>query len=1098
MIKTKLKAYLSVLLLLTVTVACSFLLTGCGGGEVEQIYVDNSYAPRLTYVVGQELDLSKGVVTVIIGGEESLIPMTDEGVTVTGYDMNTVGSQTLTVTYQEKTTTITVNVIPRLTAEGFENSYFTGDSFNAEKGKVKVAKDDATTSMVPLDDPRVTIENFDSTTAGDKTVTAKYSDGTNTYTCTFTVTVYDAATSTISIVYPQKTNYGSHETELDFTGGYITIKGGPKGKLEKHVDITKDMTSGYDPSVVTASRPSAVQTITISYLGKTFTYSVKIKHSNVSMINDSLAIIKDIDLSAEELTLTPEQKEASWIAIREYYDLKDSEKDIFSEDDVNIIVKLAAIGVSELYREELENYKDTILYNGNLQLICKTYDQTVTDFAKLKDSTELLNRYAVILRTVLKDYPELTVSGDKLVKDTVFVMPEGLEKELIGILDHLINMHKHMEIIPDNWTVDILNAMDKDSNQNNWAEPRMYRLRVDISTAPYYKNGQGNIYNILNNWREKGDFFDIIYSYFLYSDYYTKYGKTEQEKIEEIVSMLDLVPWPKKINTWYGLWYSAMGYSTSIKNAMNGTKEDLQKIFMTDLTPYNYYINSMQKMATEIKQNKDSDKLTYDLYLLIAGDTRISKARYETYGQLKLNGFLSDETEFGEMWKVYLELADLYATGKLINAEGKVITEGYEDKFEAVMNKLGSLSPVVLHEFLGSVNFYYGKTDSEILALTPYTREVDGKTVSTYLSTLATLINAYYLNVFDDSEFEVFEKLLIAMESYARLNKVSSAADTFKKNMSEAITAYGKIADKTLFNTKMGDCYDAYVALYNAYISETDVVISAEAKELIDSLIAMGVKFETIRDYLVTEGAKDENERQIRNEAYIVLFSLYENIRYSYLYLSDLAEEDGNLRLALYRNLYEYDGSGLTVEQIFGKIGNQFWSYMVAMPDITIKNGDKSYSYKFYDVYIGSDLVNFLFYSADMLYAQFNGSAVDGFSETDFNNMIKAYNKLDSVVILVLEAFKTNDLYFSLIDSYVSSAVTDESTLALADKLIEVGKSYVKYQITATEENKNSFKALVASAQNLKELLTLEDDYNKYLKAIYEHYEAKANGTTEP
>ena len=75
----------------------------------------------------------------------------------------------------------------------------------------------------------------------------------------------------------------------------------------------------------------------------------------------------------------------------------------------------------------------------------------------------------------------------------------------------------------------------------------------------------------------------------------------------------------------------------------------------------------------------------------------------------------------------------------------------------------------------------------------------------------------------------------------------------------------------------------------------------------------------------------------------------------------DLAEEDGNLRLALYRNLYEYDGSGLTVEQIFGKIGNQFWSYMVAMPDITIKNGDKSYSYKFYDVYIGSDLVNFLF-----------------------------------------------------------------------------------------------------------------------------------------
>ena len=235
MIKSKIKAYLSVLLLLTVTVACSFLLTGCGD-EVEQIYVDNSYAPRLTYVLGQELDLSNGVITAIIGEEESLVPMTDEGVTVTGYDKNTLGSQTLTVTYQEKTTTITVNVIPRLSAEGFETSYFTGDSFNADKGKVKVAKDDATTSMVTLNDPRVTIEGFDSSTAGEKTVTAKYSDGTNTYTCTFKVTVYDAATSTISIVYPKKTNYGSHETELDFTGGYITIKGGLKGNLEKHVD----------------------------------------------------------------------------------------------------------------------------------------------------------------------------------------------------------------------------------------------------------------------------------------------------------------------------------------------------------------------------------------------------------------------------------------------------------------------------------------------------------------------------------------------------------------------------------------------------------------------------------------------------------------------------------------------------------------------------------------------------------------------------------------------------------------------------------------------------------------------------------------------
>ena len=43
----------------------------------------------------------------------------------------------------ELTASFTVTVVPRITAEGFESSYFMGDAFNKNVGKLKVAGDDA-------------------------------------------------------------------------------------------------------------------------------------------------------------------------------------------------------------------------------------------------------------------------------------------------------------------------------------------------------------------------------------------------------------------------------------------------------------------------------------------------------------------------------------------------------------------------------------------------------------------------------------------------------------------------------------------------------------------------------------------------------------------------------------------------------------------------------------------------------------------------------------------------------------------------------------------------------------------------------------------
>ena len=96
--------------------ACTALfgLAACGT-SVTAVSVGRNDMPRLTYVEGQELDLSTGALTVeYSNGTVETIPFGSEGVSVSGYDKNSTGEQTVTITYAQQTTTISVTVIPRI------------------------------------------------------------------------------------------------------------------------------------------------------------------------------------------------------------------------------------------------------------------------------------------------------------------------------------------------------------------------------------------------------------------------------------------------------------------------------------------------------------------------------------------------------------------------------------------------------------------------------------------------------------------------------------------------------------------------------------------------------------------------------------------------------------------------------------------------------------------------------------------------------------------------------------------------------------------------------------------------------------------------
>ncbi len=96
--------------------------------EITEILVDTK-PTKLTYIKEKEnLDLAGGTLKVMYNDETSeTIPMTADGVTVSGFSNETIGTITITVTYQNKTTQFEVEIIEEQKPENSNLSSVTSD-----------------------------------------------------------------------------------------------------------------------------------------------------------------------------------------------------------------------------------------------------------------------------------------------------------------------------------------------------------------------------------------------------------------------------------------------------------------------------------------------------------------------------------------------------------------------------------------------------------------------------------------------------------------------------------------------------------------------------------------------------------------------------------------------------------------------------------------------------------------------------------------------------------------------------------------------------------------------------------------------------------
>ncbi|MBR4463036.1 MAG: bacterial Ig-like domain-containing protein [Treponema sp.] len=161
-----------------------------------------------------------------------------------------------------------------VTTEPTVKSYAVGDSFNKAGLVVTATYSDNSTADVT---EKCTLSGFDSTTAGDKTITVTYKEGEVEKTVTFTVNV-DAAAATVTGIavktQPTKVSYKAGE-KFDPTGLVITVSKSDNTSADVAYNDETKTTFTFSPDLETALTTENTK-VTVTYSSKTADVTVTV------------------------------------------------------------------------------------------------------------------------------------------------------------------------------------------------------------------------------------------------------------------------------------------------------------------------------------------------------------------------------------------------------------------------------------------------------------------------------------------------------------------------------------------------------------------------------------------------------------------------------------------------------------------------------------------------------------------------------------------------------------------------------------------------------------------------------------------------------
>ncbi len=242
--------------------------------------------PKTAYFENETLDILGGTLTLTFNDGSTIIRTINSSM-VSGFDSTKTGDQTVTVDYAGYSASYTVTVTAiravSLTILGgtYKTAYYTGDALDIIGRSMDVVLNNGGSERVTITSDMIT--GFNSNIAGNQIVTVNYRGGTFSYN----VTVTQLVITKLEIVDEHKTTFYTGDS-IDLVGKRLRATYN-NGRID-HIYITEDMISGFD------STTPGTQTVTVTYAGKTTSYSINMIQLAVS----TLAI--DYDYKTEYYT----------------------------------------------------------------------------------------------------------------------------------------------------------------------------------------------------------------------------------------------------------------------------------------------------------------------------------------------------------------------------------------------------------------------------------------------------------------------------------------------------------------------------------------------------------------------------------------------------------------------------------------------------------------------------------------------------------------------------------------------------------------------------------------------------------------------------
>ena len=1044
------------LLISLIVLSCLLLFAACGdntdgprGNGVSAISIADNAKPQTQYAQGQDLDLTKGSLLVVReNGLKENVALNAEGVSVTGYDKNTLGDQSLVITYGGKSISLTVNVAKRMTFSGYETSYFVGDTINTAKGKVAIVKNDGSIISVRLNDPAISVVNFDSAAAGQgKLATIRYSADGVEYTDTIAVNVFDIGN--VKFTKPTKSAYGSHETELNLQGGYFTVTAKDNDKLSKHVELSqlsKDMITGFRPSEVTKDHVNdpVTQTITVTYAGNTYNFDVTVIYSGVSIMRDVIEQLKHLDPDAEELKISDTEATAAIEGMVAYLQMTPTDRDQLSQAQVEKIARLCALSIPGYANYLAKPLSGAIIAEyGNIGFSSEiTYESAMEVCMILQDPNCGLIEFANFADAFVQMFAELVVREEVTVGQYVRFVKEAGWRQVAAILDIMIQAYDDISVVPDNWTVESLEPFGD-------AVDTTVRHITNITD----KSLVSGACNIVSSWRTNDDYLEIIYTY-----YYTYLRGMMMEEI------WGRIPLPKDLEEIYIQVYNAASFNNFLQS--QGAKaiwQDTSYMFL-------YHYKALE-LAEKLMNGEH--QLSKDLYNFINFDQLIKD--YTVYAPAGLVNLMSagySERDIAAVMDIYVQLL-LQAS----NNGGSLSFDEYRVQFQALFEGFASLTPSKQTAFLNSLYYQYSIENVRDRMVLSFAEDGSNGIFMTFLQ-------GYFKNYLPEEMQGIAQDMLLAMEYYMNKDRYDDAMAKFMEKMEQITEANANLHpdQKILFNQYLGAAYTKYNLLYNFEKNGTTI----DQELYINQFSAL---VDAIRNY------QSIRENMVEPETSIVKEGMLGLVISAFTRVESIAREIMDLNNAEIDALYATLQMEITAEQkmhLDYAYMNARYSFLVMMHSIsftsTKEDGTQNKVFA-WELYHEGNVSAIMYELYHVMMSQYNGSQMDPDVVMATMKAIRNVMNTDIDSLYLVTVLDGDTMYYKGLQTFFEG-VLSESNQAIGTKLLEVERALCKYAFggAKNEEDKAAFVNAMEELIALYGAVTDTENFNTYLGEMYNYY----------